>query len=95
MPIFSGNVYKNMGQRTDLVNNNAKNTPFQHDGAATRHLGAWAPKLFPYMGMLGFSAGQQALVGSCWGIASVVGIFFRISLPTAISPPNAFWRSAM
>jgi len=38
--------------------------------------GAWAPKLFPYMGMLGFSAGQQALVGSCWGIASVVGIFF-------------------
>ncbi|NBC36154.1 MFS transporter [Novosphingobium sp. FSY-8] len=38
--------------------------------------GAWAPKLFPYMGMLGFSADQQALVGSCWGIASVVGIFF-------------------
>jgi nucleoside transporter len=38
--------------------------------------GAWAPKLFPYMGMLGFTAGQQALVGSCWGIASVVGIFF-------------------
>jgi nucleoside transporter len=38
--------------------------------------GAWAPKLFPYMGMLGFSAGQQALVGSCWGIASVLGIFF-------------------
>lgn len=38
--------------------------------------GAWAPKLFPYMGMLGFSAGQQALVGSCWGVASVVGIFF-------------------
>jgi nucleoside transporter len=38
--------------------------------------GAWAPKLFPYMGMLGFTAGQMALVGSCWGIASVVGIFF-------------------
>ncbi|WP_235982006.1 MFS transporter [Novosphingobium aerophilum] len=38
--------------------------------------GAWAPKLFPYMGMLGFTPGQQALVGSCWGIASVVGIFF-------------------
>jgi nucleoside transporter len=38
--------------------------------------GAWAPKLFPYMGMLGFSAGQQALVGSCWGIAAVAGIFF-------------------
>jgi nucleoside transporter len=38
--------------------------------------GAWAPKLFPYMTMLGFSAGEQALVGSSWGIASVVGIFF-------------------
>ena len=38
--------------------------------------GAWAPKLFPYMSMLGFSAGQQALVGSSWGVASIVGIFF-------------------
>src|SRR5213082_2226502 len=38
--------------------------------------GAWAPKLFPYMGMLGFSPWQQSLVGSCWGIAAVVGIFF-------------------
>jgi len=38
--------------------------------------GAWAPKLFPYMTMLGFGAGQQALVGSSWGIASIVGIFF-------------------
>jgi nucleoside transporter len=38
--------------------------------------GAWAPKLFPYMAMLGFSAGQQGLVGTCWGIASVLGIFF-------------------
>ena len=38
--------------------------------------GAWAPKLFPYMTMLGFDAGQQALVGSSWGIASIVGIFF-------------------
>jgi len=38
--------------------------------------GAWAPKLFPYMSMMGFSADQQALVGSCWGIASVIGIFF-------------------
>ncbi|MBB4611945.1 MFS transporter [Novosphingobium taihuense] len=38
--------------------------------------GAWAPKLFPYMGMLGFDAGQQGLVGTCWGIASIVGIFF-------------------
>ncbi|HEX7943912.1 MAG TPA: MFS transporter [Phenylobacterium sp.] len=38
--------------------------------------GAWAPKLFPYMGMLGFQPWQQSLVGSCWGIAAVVGIFF-------------------
>lgn len=38
--------------------------------------GAWAPKLFPYMAMLGFSPSQQALVGSCWGLAAVVGIFF-------------------
>jgi nucleoside transporter len=38
--------------------------------------GAWAPKLFPYMGMLGFSPWQQALVGSSWGIAAVLGIFF-------------------
>ena len=38
--------------------------------------GAWAPKLFPYMGMLGFAPWQQSLVGSAWGIAAVAGIFF-------------------
>jgi len=38
--------------------------------------GAWAPKLFPYMGMLGFSPGQQSLVGSCWGLAALLGVFF-------------------
>ena len=38
--------------------------------------GAWAPKLFPYMTMMGFSPTQQALVGSCWGIAAIAGIFF-------------------
>jgi len=38
--------------------------------------GAWAPKLFPYMTMLGFTATQQAIVGSSWGIAAVIGIFF-------------------
>ena len=38
--------------------------------------GAWAPKLFPYMGMLGFAPWQQSLVGSCWGLAAVLGIFF-------------------
>ena len=37
--------------------------------------GAWAPKLFPYMQMLGLTAGEQSLVGSCWGIAAIVGIF--------------------
>lgn len=38
--------------------------------------GAWAPKLFPYMGMLGFAPWQQSLVGSAWGVAAVLGIFF-------------------
>lgn len=38
--------------------------------------GAWAPKLFPYMTMPGFTAPQQAIVGSSWGIAAVIGIFF-------------------
>jgi len=38
--------------------------------------GAWAPKLFPYMGMLHFTPWQQSLVGSCWGLAAVLGIFF-------------------
>ena len=28
--------------------------------------GAWAPKIFPYMGMLGFAPWQQSLVGSSW-----------------------------
>lgn len=38
--------------------------------------GAWQPKIFPYMSMLGFSAGEQGLVGTSWGIAAIVGIFF-------------------
>jgi nucleoside transporter len=38
--------------------------------------GAYMPKLFPYMGQLGFAAWQQSLVGSAWGIASILGIFF-------------------
>jgi len=38
--------------------------------------GAWAPKLFPYMGMLGFQPWQQSLVGSSWGFAALAGIFF-------------------
>ncbi len=38
--------------------------------------GAWAPKLFPYMSMLGFQPWQQSLVGSSWGLAALAGIFF-------------------
>jgi nucleoside transporter len=38
--------------------------------------GAWQVKIFPYMGMLGFTPGQQAWVGSVFGIASLIGIFF-------------------
>ncbi len=38
--------------------------------------GAWQIKIFSYMTMLGFSASQQGLVGSVFGIASLVGIFF-------------------
>jgi MFS family permease len=42
--------------------------------------GAWAPKLFPYMTMLDFLPWQQSLVGSAWGLAAVVGIFFSNQL---------------
>ncbi|MEZ5386620.1 MAG: MFS transporter [Prosthecobacter sp.] len=38
--------------------------------------GAWQIKIFPYMGMLGFDPDQQWLVGSSFGIASILGIFF-------------------
>jgi MFS family permease len=38
--------------------------------------GAWQPKIFAYMAMLDFQAWQQALVGSVFGIASILGIFF-------------------
>ncbi|HEV7402997.1 MAG TPA: MFS transporter [Chthoniobacteraceae bacterium] len=38
--------------------------------------GAWQPKIFSYMGMLNFEPWQQALVGSVFGIASILGIFF-------------------
>ncbi len=38
--------------------------------------GAYMPKLFPYMNQLGFEAWQQSLVGSSWGIAAILGIFF-------------------
>ncbi len=38
--------------------------------------GAWQIKIFSYMSMLGFDPHQQWLVGSSFGIASIVGIFF-------------------
>ncbi|QDT57363.1 Putative nucleoside transporter YegT [Caulifigura coniformis] len=38
--------------------------------------GAWQPKIFAYMAMLKFDAWQMALVGSSFGIASLLGIFF-------------------
>lgn len=38
--------------------------------------GAWQIKIFPYMGMLGFTTGQQTWIGSVFAIASLVGIFF-------------------
>lgn len=40
--------------------------------------GAWLPLIWPYMGPdgLNYTANQQALVGSAFAIASVVGIFF-------------------
>jgi nucleoside transporter len=38
--------------------------------------GAWQPKIFSYMSLLGFEPWQQSLVGSTFGIASILGIFF-------------------
>lgn len=38
--------------------------------------GAYMPKLYPLMGKLGFEAWQISLVGSAWGIAAIIGIFF-------------------
>ena len=36
--------------------------------------GAWQPKIFSYMSLLGFEPWQQSLVGSTFGIASILGI---------------------
>jgi nucleoside transporter len=38
--------------------------------------GAWLPVVFDYMGKINFTADQQVWVGSCFAIASIVGIFF-------------------
>lgn len=57
--------------------------------------GAWAPKLFPYMGMLGFSSWQQSLVGSSWGVAALVGIFFSNQFADRNFAAERFRRSAI
>ncbi len=38
--------------------------------------GAWLPPVFGYMPAIGFSGTEQALIGSAFAIASLVGIFF-------------------
>lgn len=38
--------------------------------------GAWLPPIFGYMPAIGFTGTQQALVGSAFAIASLMGIFF-------------------
>lgn len=38
--------------------------------------GAWLPLIWGYMSGLGFTGGEQALIGSCFAIASVCAIFF-------------------
>ncbi len=38
--------------------------------------GAWLPALFDIMSGLGFTATEQALIGSCFAIAAITGIFF-------------------
>src|SRR5688572_6005903 len=38
--------------------------------------GAWLPPIFGYMPAIGFDGTQQALIGSAFAIASLVGIFF-------------------
>lgn len=56
--------------------------------------GAWAPKLFPYMGMLGFAPWQQSLVGSAWGIAAVAGIFFSNQFADRTFPAEKFMAAS-
>ena len=46
--------------------------------------GAWAPKLFPYMTMLGFEPWQQSLVGSSWGVAAHAGLDVAVTDKSAL-----------
>ncbi len=63
-------------QKKSLMNLSIKNRLFLMMILEVGIWGAWQIKIFPYMGMLGFTAGQQAWVGSVFGIASLVGMFF-------------------
>lgn len=56
--------------------------------------GAWAPKLFPYMGLMGFSPWQQSLVGSSWGIAALLGIFFSNQFADRNFPAERFMAAS-
>jgi hypothetical protein len=38
--------------------------------------GAWLPLIWGYMSGLGFTGGQQVLIGSCFAVASVCAFFF-------------------
>ncbi len=58
------------------MNNSIRNKLFLMMVLEIAIWGAWQIKIFPYMGMLGFTGGQQAWVGSVFGIASLVGMFF-------------------
>jgi len=42
--------------------------------------GAWLPLIWGYMSGLGFTGEQQALIGSCFAIASILAIFFSNEL---------------
>jgi len=52
--------------------------------------GAWLPLVFPYMGNLKFTDNEQALVGSAFAIASIVGIFFSNQFADRNFPAEKF-----
>lgn len=58
------------------MNNSVRNKLFVMMILEIAIWGAWQIKIFSYMGMLKFSPDEQWLVGSAFGIASLVGIFF-------------------
>lgn len=52
--------------------------------------GAWLPPLFDIMGGLGFTHTEQALIGSCFAIASIFGIFFGNQLADRLFAAERF-----